>query len=330
MKKTKKRNLKRSIWVREWLTKRNTDGAYKKALMEFREIENQHFLFNNFLRMNDETFKELLHLVSPYIAKQDTNMRKAIPAQERLAVTLRFLASGDSYKRLSVLFRIAPNTISLFVSSVCDAIYKALKGSYLKVLSTQEEWNEVAFKFNNLWNFPNCIGAVDGKHVQMVAPPNSGSTFYNYKGTHSIVLMAVVDAEYNFLYVDVGCNGRVSDGGVFGNCSFQCALDNNDLNLPPPKPLPGRQASVPFVLVADDAFRMQKHLLKPYPGKSLSAGQRIFNYRLSRARRIVENAFGIMAKRFQVFACPSKLNAEKTTSITLACCALHNFLLKKR
>lgn len=142
--------------------------------------------------------------------------------------------------------------------------------------------------------------------------------------------MAVVDAEYNFLYVDVGCNGRVSDGGVFGDCTFQRALNHNELNLPLSKPLPGRQANVPFVLVADDAFRMQKHLLKPYPGKSLSAGQRIFNYRLSRARRVVENAFGIMVKRFQIFSRPSKLNAEKTTSTTLACCALHNFLLKKK
>lgn len=131
--------------------------------------------------------------------------------------------------------------------------------------------------------------------------------------------MAVVDAEYNFLYIDVGCNGRVSDGGVFGNCSFQRALDNNELNLPIPKPLPGRQVEVPFVLVADDAFRMQKHLLKPYPGKSLSGRQRIFNYRLSRARRIVENAFGIMSKRFQIFSRSSKLYAEKTKCTTLAC-----------
>ncbi|XP_005181879.3 uncharacterized protein LOC101887897 [Musca domestica] len=327
--KEKKKKVNRSTWVREWLTKRSTDGAYDKTLMEFREIENQKFLFKNFIRMDDETFIELLQLVSPYIKKQDTNMRKAIPEQIRLAVTLRFLASGDSYKSLSVFFRVAPNTISLFVPIVCDAIYKALKGAYIKIPSTQEEWNVVAFKFNKLWNFPNCIGAVDGKHVQIIAPPNSGSTFYNYKGTHSIVLMAVVDAEYNFLYVDVGCNGRVSDGGVFGDCTFQRALNNNELNLPLPKPLPGRQANVPFVLVADDAFRMQKHLLKPYPGKSLSAGQRIFNYRLSRARRVVENAFGIMVKRFQIFSRPSKLNAEKTTSTTLACCALHNFLLKK-
>lgn len=132
--KKQKRNVRRSIWVRQWLTKRSTDGAYQKTLMEFREVNNQNFLFTNFIRMDDETFKELLQLVSPFIKKQDTNMRPAISEQERLAVTLRFLASGDSYKSLSILFRIAPCTISLFVPTVCDAIYKSLKSDW-RVLS---------------------------------------------------------------------------------------------------------------------------------------------------------------------------------------------------
>ncbi|XP_039968205.1 uncharacterized protein LOC120779972 [Bactrocera tryoni] len=160
--------------------------------------------------MDDQTFKKLLQLVSILIKKQDTN----ISEQERLAVTLRFLAFGDSYKSLSVSFCIASCTIFLIVPPVCRAVYKWLKSEYLKVLCTQEESNEVAFKFNKLLNFPNYIqvGAVDGKNVQIAAPPNSGCKFYNYKGTHRIVLMAVVDAKYNFLYIDVGCNGRVADG----------------------------------------------------------------------------------------------------------------------
>ena len=106
-------------------------------------------------------------------------------------------------------------------------------------------------------------------------------------------------------------------------------MDTNKLNLQTPRPLPGREVNIPFVLVADDAFRMQTNLLKPYPGRHLSAGQRIFNYRLLRARRIIENAFGIMMKRFEVFSSPIKLNANKTTRVTLACCALHNFLVTK-
>ncbi|XP_039958802.1 protein ANTAGONIST OF LIKE HETEROCHROMATIN PROTEIN 1-like [Bactrocera tryoni] len=248
----------------------------------------------------------------------DTNMRKTIPANERLAVTLRFLASGDSFKSLSVDFRIAPNTISIFVPEVCDAIYKALKNEYLQVPNNEQMWIDIAQKFSDKWNFPHCIGAVDGKHIVMKAPPRSGSTFYNYKGTNSIVLMAIADADYRFIYIDVGCNGRVSDGGVFGKSTFQKALDNNTLRLPLPQPLLNRDRDCPYLLVADDAFRMQKHILKPYPGKNLTAGQRIFNYRLSRARRVVENAFDIMAKRFQILYRPIQLNEHKTTQITLA------------
>jgi len=71
-----------------------------------------------------------------------------------------------------------------------------------------------------------CCGAIDGKHVIIKAPPESGSLYYNYKESNSIVLMAVVDHKYCFSYIDVGCNGRVSDGGVFRNCSLYQALED--------------------------------------------------------------------------------------------------------
>lgn len=180
-----------------------------------------------------------------------------------------------------------------------------------------------------MWDFPHCIGALDGKHVVMIAPPSSGSTFYNYKGQHSIVLMAIADAEYKFLYVDVGCNGRVSDGGVFNKCSFARAMGNDGLNLPDASPLLGREMKVPFMLVADDAFALRPNVMKPYPGRELTVAQRIYNYRLSRTRRIVENAFGILSARFRVFRRPIYLDADKTKRITLACSALHNFLIEK-
>lgn len=195
--------------------------------------------------------------------------------------------------------------------------------------STQDEWSLVADKFDSMWSFPHCVGAVDGKHVVMVAPPNSGSTYYNYKGTHSIVLMAIADAQYKFLYIDVGCNGRVSDGGVFNKCSFAAAMNNGALNLPEVSPLHGRTMNLPFVVVADDAFALRTNVMKPFPGRSLNAAQRIYNYRLSRARRVVENAFGILSARFRVLLNAINLDANKTTRITLACCALHNFLIEK-
>ncbi|CAH1993114.1 unnamed protein product [Acanthoscelides obtectus] len=79
--------------------------------------------------------------------------------------------------------------------------------------STPEEWLLVSEQYQELWNFPNCLGAMDGKHVALQTPINSGSEYYNYKSHCSIVLFALVDANYNFIFADAGCQGRISDGG---------------------------------------------------------------------------------------------------------------------
>lgn len=177
-----------------------------------------------------------------------------------------------------------------------------------------------------MWQFPHCLGALDGRHITFRPPRSDGSYYYNYKGDHSIVLLAVADANYKFRYVNVGCNGRVSDGGVFRESKLKEACETNILNFPPMTPLPGRNIEVPFVFVADDAFPLSNNIMKPYPNRNLSISERIFNYRLSRARRVVENAFGILANRFRVLLNPICLRPSKVEKITLACVALHNFL----
>lgn len=127
----KKRN--RRIWVHPWLANRPVDGAHNKVLQEFRDVGDQRHMYKNFLRMNDDDFNYLLLLTTPLIEKADTNMRQSIPASERLAVTLRFLATGDSFKSLALLFRIAACTISKIVPEICDAIYTVLWKKYMKV-----------------------------------------------------------------------------------------------------------------------------------------------------------------------------------------------------
>lgn len=83
------------------------------------------------------------------------------------------------------------------------------------ISTTEDEWYQLAKRFDELWNVRNTVGAIDGKHVVFRAPRSPGSHYYNYKGTHSIVLLAIADADYKFLYIDVGTNGKISDGGNF-------------------------------------------------------------------------------------------------------------------
>lgn len=165
---------------------------------------------------------------------------------------------------------------------------------------------------------------MDGKHILIKQPKKSGSYYFNYKGTFSIVLLAVVDADYKFIYIDVGCNGRISDGGVYRNSSFSSALDKGLLGIPSAENIGSKE--LPYVIVADDAFPLKVNLMKPYAYRGMTLERRIFNYRLSRARRISENAFGILSNRFRVFQTPMQLSVDNTEKVVLASCALHNFL----
>lgn len=185
-----------------------------------------------------------------------------------------------------------------------------------QVPSTENEWKQIQNDFNIRWNFPFCCGSLDGKHVLIQNPPHGASNYFNYKGGYSVVLLAAVDANYRFIYIDVGANGRMNDASIFNNSSFNEAIRTNQLNLPENA-----------VFVADDAFPLRTNILKPYSRIGLlSHKQKIFNYRLSRARRIVENAFGILVSRFRIFEKPISTSSDKIDKIIRTACALHNWL----
>lgn len=174
------------------------------------------------------------------------------------------------------------------------------------------------------------IGAVDGKHILIKKPHNSGSEFYNYEGTCSIVLMAIVNSNYEFTFVDVGAQGSCADGGIWQQCAFKIAMDDGYIHLPPPEPIAGiPDMEIPFFVVGDDAFPLGPSLQKPYAKRDLTHNQRIYNYRLSRARRLSENGFGILSNRFRVFLTRIDRPPHIVQSMVLASCALHNALRRR-
>jgi hypothetical protein len=240
----------------------------------------------------------------------------------------RFLATGESFRSLGFSFRVGAATVGKIVDEVCGALWDKLSPVYLPMPSDEETWKLIAENFSQRWNFPHCVGAIDGKHVVVRAPPNTGSLYHNYKGTFSTVLLAIVDANYKFLVVDIGSYGRNSDGGIFANSNFGKALSQNALHLPDDATLPGgpHLGPLPYVFVADEAFPLQNHIMRPFPGKGCTLSQRLFNYRLSRARRIVENAFGILVARWRLFEGRLNVSAHIINQVVKASVVLHNML----
>jgi len=149
----------------------------------------------------------------------------------------------------------------------------------------EDDWLKISSDFTARCNLPHCLGALDGKHISILPPPNCGSLYYNYKRFFSLVLLALVDSHCRFIYVDIGAYGRTSDGGVYNNSSLAAAVENGELHLPPSSTIPGTDRDMPYVIVGDDAFTLKPYLLKPYALRNLTEQQRIFNYRFSRARR---------------------------------------------
>ncbi|XP_067947142.1 uncharacterized protein [Watersipora subatra] len=172
---------------------------------------------------------------------------------------------------------------------------------------------------------PNVIGALDGKHVAIECPSGGGSLYYNYKHFHSTVLMAVCDADYRFLSLSIGSYGSENDAGIFKHSSFIRKFDHGVHDLPPPTQ--HGQYSIPYYLVGDEIFPLTSWLMKPWPGKNLSQEQQVFNYRLSRSRRTIENTFGILCARWRIFRRPIHAKLDLVDLIVQACVCLHNYLM---
>ena len=244
----------------------------------------------------------------------------------KLVVTLRHLASGDSYPTLQFAFRVTRSTINKCVHEVCDAIIRAYQDQVLTCPTLPEDWLEVESIFHRRWNILHAVGALNGKHIPIRCPWRGGSLYHNYKGFHSIVLLSLVDGDYKFLWVDVGADGSSSDAQIFKHCNLRHKIEDSSIGFPESESLGIGGPKVNFFILRDNSFPLKLMLMKPYSRRSMELVERVFNYRISQGRWVVENAFGILKSRFRIFQSPMQQEPPLLARVVMACLVLHNLL----
>lgn len=305
--------VQRSLWTHE------RTGEW------WERIVNQCFDRRDWLenfRMSQDTFMYLCEKLKPAIEKQDTVLRKAIPVQQRVAIALWKLATNSEYRSIAHLFGVSRSSVCLIVKDVCEAIVKLLQGTYISVPSG-DRLKFIVDGFETKWGFPQCVGAIDGSHIPIVSPQDHPADYYNRKGWHSIILQAVVDHELRFWNINVGWPGRVHDARVFGNSALFQKAQSGTLLPSMPRTLNG--VDVPLVILGDPAYPLLPWLMKPYVQHgNITSQQKAFNYRLSRARMVIENAFGRLKGRWRCLLKRNDISTEDIPTVITACCVLHN------
>ncbi|XP_036338683.1 protein ALP1-like [Rhagoletis pomonella] len=317
--------LKRRWWIRPVNLTRNNLSFHHTCFAQLKLKDEEHFF--KATRMNIEKFKVLLTLLRGRL--QRFSKREPINEETRLGITLIYLSQGCSPQYLAWSYKMGLSTVRKIIYETCDAIWQELHEIYL-AQPNQTEWKNIADRFYVKTGMPHCLGAVDGKHIKVICPKSSGSLYYNFKKTFSIVLMAICDQNYSFVFVDVGALGSQSDGGIFARSAFGRMILRNQLEIPPDDNLPGTDKIFPYFFVGDNAFPLRRNLMRPYPGRNLSTGKLYFNKKLSSARVHIENTFGILANRWRILHTTINAAPVNVDKIVLATVVLHNYLMLDR
>ena len=244
-------SIPRSVWQRD----RDTQWWEEIVKTKFTAQDWQ----TNF-RMSHNTFLYLCNELRVEIAKTDTSMRKSIPVEKRVAITLWFMSTNSDYRTIGHLFGVSKASVCKIRKEVCHAIVKLLLAKYIRIPSNSA-LSSVLSGFARK-GFPQCGGAIDGTHIPIEAPQDCPADYHNRKGWHSVILQGVVDHAGCFTDINVGWPGRVHDSRVFQNSELYSKGVAGTLF--PQQTVLMHGVRVPIVVIGDAAYPLRPWLMKPY------------------------------------------------------------------
>lgn len=269
-----------------------------------------------------EFFHYICHRLSRVLERRNTNYRSCVPVRKRVAIAIWKLATNSEYRSVSHLFGVGITTVCHCVQEFCNAVIKVLLPVHI-TFPDARKLVEMASFFSNRWRVPQCVGAIDGSHIPIIAPEEYPRDYFNRKGWHSIVLQAVVDGKGLFWDVCVGYPGSLHDARVLRQSELWEMLGDGQLLSQNTVNISGH--NVGHYLIGDPAYPLQNWLIKPFSDTGrLTQQQQRYNSRLSSARAVVETTFGRLKGRWRCLLKRNDCKLELTKKIVLTCCVLHN------
>ncbi|KAH8264529.1 hypothetical protein KR038_009608 [Drosophila bunnanda] len=272
--------------------------------------------------MSFDSFQSLFYMVEPYLMpKKCSRSGDFIRAEQKFAAVLEYFALGELQQDVSFSYRISKQHFGSLVPAVCEAIVHELDWE----IPQWEKYSVLgsALDSENIWNLPNCVGAIGGRLME-VKPP-----LQRNKNMDSMPIFAVCDPSLRFTYVDVGDIGSADDPDLFAKSNLGKAILSDSLYFPEDSSVNGSPMTH-YVVSDDNAFPLVKRIMKPYISNTITRDELYFNDRIHQASRCIDKAFGLLSAKWTVMQREVRCRPDRAKGIATACCLLHNYLLRTK
>ncbi|XP_062519271.1 uncharacterized protein LOC134194359 [Corticium candelabrum] len=264
----------------------------------------------------------VFNLYAHFFRREDTGFRKAVPQEKRMAIVLYWVAHAPSFSTLAALFGTGKATAVSIVHTGVQALRRYIVPSSIR-FPTGNELSPVVCDVEASRHLPQCAGALDGTFMRIEKPVYYEDAYYCYKRFQAIIILGCVDAQGIFTFVNSGRPGSVGVSFSFNRSSLKRHIDLEESLSPAFSKAINGQDIRPF-LVADAAFSLSPTALKCYNGPNLTAQQSCFNYSVIRTRRVVEQAFGRLKRRWKICSSNRVKDPIFAGIVGSVCCGLHN------